>query len=284
MKFLKEPLVHFLTLGALLFVLYGVIGDEQDRPNKIVVTQGKVDNITELWIRTRQRPPTQEELQGLIDDYIIEEILYREAKALGLDEDDTIIRRRLRQKMEFIADDVAAIAEPTDQDLQQFMDEHAHLFRLDALITFEQIFFNEDRRGEAVADDAVAARDRLIASQASDPRLLGDGIPLPYSLEASSSRDISSMFGPDFADELLMLPVGEWSGPVPSGFGLHVVRITAMEPGRDPTLEEVRDVVARDWSSDRRKKVRDQMYDSFRERYTVTIETRVADTVGTRMP
>lgn len=284
MKFLKEPLVHFLALGALLFVLYGVIGDEQDRPNKIVVTQGKVDNITELWIRTRQRPPTQEELQGLIDDYIIEEILYREAKALGLDEDDTIIRRRLRQKMEFIADDVAAIAEPTDQDLQQFMDEHAQAFRLDALITFEQIFFNEDRRGEAAVDDAVAARDRLIAGQASDPRLLGDGIPLPYSLEASSSRDISSMFGPDFADELLMLPVGEWSGPVPSGFGLHVVRITAMEPGRDPTLEEVRDVVARDWSSDRRKKVRDQMYDSFRERYTVTIETRVADTVGTRMP
>jgi hypothetical protein len=284
LKLLKEPLVHFLALGALLFVLYGVIGEDQERPTEIVVTEGKIDNIIELWIRTRQRPPTQQELQGLIDDYVIEEILYREAKALGLDEDDTIIRRRLRQKMEFVADDVAAIAKPTDQDLQEFLDDNPSVFRLDAFITFEQIFFNEDRRGEKALDDAVGARDRLIAGPAGDPRMLGDGIPLPYHLEASSSRDISSMFGPDFANELLTLPVGEWSGPVPSGFGLHVVRVTAMEPGRDPTLGEVRDAVARDWSSERRKQVRDQMYDSFRERYTIIIETPVADSVGTRKP
>jgi len=283
LTFLKEPLVHFLALGALLFVLYGLIGDEPDRPTEIVVTEGRVDNIIELWIKTRQRLPTQVELAGLIDDYVIEEILYREAKALRLDEDDTIIRRRLRQKMEFVADDVAAIAKPTDQDLQKFLEEHPEVFRLDALITFEQIFFNQDRRGETTVDDAVAARDKLIAGRADDPRLLGDGIPLPYNLEASSSRDVSSMFGPDFANELLTLPVGEWSGPVPSGYGLHVVKIIEMEAGRDPMLDEVRDAVARDWSSDRRMKVRDQMYDSFRERYTIIIETTAAERIGARM-
>lgn len=271
MKMLKEPLVHFLLIGAALFVLYALVGDDSDQPDQIVVTQAKVDHLIELWVRTRQRPPTQQELSGLVDDYIIEEVLYREAKAMGLDEGDTIIRRRLRQKMEFIAEDLAALSEPSDQDLQLYLDEHPDAFALDARISFEHIFFNEDRRGESTFDDAVQARGQ-IAAGLLDPAEAGDGIPLPFELEASSTREVASMFGPQFADEMLTLPLGEWSGPVPSGYGLHLVHIKSMEAGRTPELAEVRDAVLREWSSEQRAKMREDFYNEFRSRYEIVIE------------
>ena len=272
MKLLKEPLVHFLLLGGFLFLLYGWVGDDERAPDEIVVTQAKIDHLIEIWMRTRQRPPTTQELKGLIDDYVIEEILYREAKALNLDEDDTIIRRRLRQKMEFIAEDLAAIKEPTEEDLRAYLESNPDQFRLDASISFEHIFYNEDKRGESVASDAAADLDALKTGMVGDVSALGDGIPLPYQFEASSTREIASMFGPDFANELLTLPVDEWTGPVPSGYGLHLVRITDLQAGRDPELDEVRAFVEREWSAERRQQVKENFYDSFLERYTVTIE------------
>ena len=163
MSLLREPLFHFLIAGIVLFLIYGWVGDREPERDTIVVTQGKVDQIVDLWVRTRQRPPTENELKGLIDDWIIEEIMYREAKSLGLDEDDTIIRRRLRQKMEFIAEDVADAAPATDDELRDYFDEHADRFALDAKISFRHIFFNVDERGESATDDAIAARNQLQA-------------------------------------------------------------------------------------------------------------------------
>ncbi len=273
MAILREPLVHFLALGALLFIIYGFLGGDEERQNEIIVSEGTVDHLIELWIRTRQRPPTRQELRGIIDDYVIEEILYREGKALGLDQDDTIIRRRLRQKMEFLADDVADLKEPAEEELQAFLDENPDRFRVDSRLTFEHIFFNVDRRGETSLDDAVSTRDRLVAGYDGDPRELGDGIPLPFKLEASSTREIASMFGLDFAQGVVELPIGEWAGPVQSGYGLHIVRISEYVPGRAPELTEVREFVVREWSAQRRVEVKNQFYDSFKERYKITIET-----------
>ena len=272
MNLLKEPLFHFLLGGLVLFLIYGWVGDREAERDTIVVTQGKVDQIIDLWVRTRQRPPTENELKGLIDDWVIEEIMYREAKTLGLDEDDTIIRRRLRQKMEFIAEDFADASPPTDDQLHTYFEEHADEFALDARITFRHVFFNVDERGGSATDDAITARDQLQAGLA-DPERVGDGIPLPYELEANSTREISSMFGPAFADELLTLPTdGSWAGPVPSGYGIHLVSIREMQPGRVPDMAEVRNAVEREWSADRRKQVRDEFYASFRDRYDVVLE------------
>ena len=155
MKLLREPLVHFLVLGAALFLLYKIVADPVgDRSDRIVVTSGHIERLVEGWKRTWQRPPTRKELEGLIEDHIREEILYREARAMGLDRDDTIIRRRLRQKMEFLFEDLGAQANPSDEELQAFLDKNPDAFRVATRVTFSHIYLNRDRRGESATRDA----------------------------------------------------------------------------------------------------------------------------------
>ncbi|MGD8414786.1 MAG: peptidylprolyl isomerase [Candidatus Latescibacterota bacterium] len=211
-------------------------------------------------------------MQSLIDDYVLDEILNREARALRLDEDDIVVRRRLREKLETMVADSADVPIPTDKQLETYLKSHPSRFRLDATISFEQIFFNEEIRGAAAVADASSALTSLRDGLVADPRDLGDGIPLPYELEASSSWEITSMLGADFAAQLASLSVGEWSGPIRSELGLHLVRINELRPGRDPSLDEVRDLVAREWTADQRRSQKEQFFDSIVDRYDVVIE------------
>ena len=173
----REPLIHFLALGAALFLWYGVGGGGSGTQNRIVVSAGQIDQMVEIWRKTWQRPPTPREVEGLIEDFIREEVLFREAMAMGLDQDDTIIRRRLRQKIEFLAEDLTQTANPTDEQLQQFLVENPESFHVESRVSFRHIYFSRDRRGEAVASDAQESLDRLRAG--FDPGELGDPIPLP---------------------------------------------------------------------------------------------------------
>lgn len=269
-RLLREPLTHFLALGAALFLWYGVSGGGPAADNRIAVTPAQIDQMVQIFGKTWQRPPTPQELQGLIDDFVREEVLFREASAMGLDRDDTIIRRRLRQKLEFLAEDLTPPADPTDEQLQEFMNEHPELFRVEPRVSFRHIYFSRDRRADAVADDARQALGRLRAG--ADPAAFGDPLPMPADFESVTGRDVASLFGQDFAGALPEVKVGEWTGPVESGYGLHLVLVRDFEPGRLPELEEAREDVEREWASARRREANEAFYQTLRERYTVSVE------------
>ncbi len=273
-KLLREPLLHFLIFGAALFLVTRLTGGSSaERPDQIVVTPGQVERLVESWRLTWQRPPTPRELEGLIEDYIREEVLYREALAMGLDQDDAIVRRRLRQKMEFLTDDLVEAIAPTDEELQQFLKEHAVEFRVDVQLSFTHVYLNRDRRGEAALEDAERLLTELNRGRrGSNPSRLGDPLPLLNTFNRVSETEVASRFGRVFAEGIRSLEPGRWRGPVESGFGLHLVLISERIEGRVPELAEVKDAVLREWSVARRNQASDEFYRRLRARYTVVIE------------
>ncbi len=273
-RLLAEPLCQFLILGALMFLGYSMVSNATGiESGAIVVTQGRIENLAATFARTRQRPPTEEELVGLIQDFVREEVFYREAIALGLDRDDTIIRRRLRQKLEFVANDTATRNDPNDGELKEFLAEHPDLFRFEPRFSFRQIYLNPDRRHGTLRQDAT----RLLAqvNQAGtvlDFQQLGDTTLLSPELVDVRATEVTAQFGEDFMRQLSRLPVGRWQGPVKSGYGVHLVRLDERKPGRMPELQEVRAQVVREWADARRRESNEAFYQNLLKRYVVTIE------------
>ena len=272
----REPLVHFLVIGAALFLFFEWSGGGPEG-RRIVVRSGQIEYMIAGFSRTWQRPPTEQELKGLIDDYVREEIAYREAVATGLDQDDTIIRRRLRQKLEFLVEDAASAEPPTDAELQVWLDEHPDAFRSEARVAFRQVFVNRDRRGDATDADARRLLTRLqAAGPDADTAQLGDSLMLQREHELSRESDISRLFGEMFADQLMELEPGSWTGPVASGYGLHLVLVRAREESRLPGLPEVRPIVERELMSARRKQRLEDLYVGLLEKYTVDVQSSAA--------
>jgi hypothetical protein len=258
-----------------LFVVFAIL----DRPDglqggKIVVTAGKIEHLRASFSRVWQRPPSSAELDGLIQDYIREEVLAREAVALGLDRDDTVIRRRLRQKMEFIANDLAAPAEPSEAELAAFLAQHPDRFRVEPRVTFRQVYLNADRRGDGLHQDA--ARLLVALHQESgvqaDFQQLGDATLLSPELADVQASDVSRQCGKEFTQQLAQVPERRWSGPVRSGYGMHLVYVQAWQPERMPELPDVRAQVAREWADARRRDSNEQFYQNLMKRYAITIE------------
>lgn len=269
---LKEPLVHFLALGAVLFLIGRATGDETGpMGSRIVVSPGQIEQLASGFAATWQRPPTENELRGLVEDHIREEVYFRESLALGLDRGDIIIRRRLRQKMEFLTQDLADAVEPTEEELQTYLDEHVDDYRIPPRYTLSQEYFRGTRTGDAglEAREAVAA---LV--DPSDPGTVpqGDGSMLPSRLDDVPSREVARVFGEQFLEGVADLPAGRWSGPVESGYGMHLVYVHERVEGRRPTLDEVRPFVLRDWTAARRDEVNDAVYQRMLDQYTVVVE------------
>jgi PPIC-type PPIASE domain len=272
-RFLREPLVHFLLLGALIFGAFKFISSETIEPGKILITQGRIESLEIAFSRTWRRPPTASELEGLIRDYVREEVFAREAVTLGLDKDDTIIRRRLRQKLEFVSEDVAAHAEPTDEQLRAYLQEHPDAFRGDQRFTFRQVYLSPQQRGINLGRDAtqLLAQLRRPGSKA-DIATLGDSRMLENEFKALPAREVVKQFGEKFAAMLGEMPIGQWQGPIESGFGVHLVLMTELTDGSMPALEDVRAAVRREWINARRLEVNEKFYRTLLQRYTVTIE------------
>jgi len=275
-KLLREPLVHFLLLGAALFGVYALVGDRAaDRSDEIVVTHGQVEQLVIGFSRTWQRPPTEQELEGLVEDYIREEVLYREAKEMGLDQDDIIIRRRLRQKLEFLTEDLASqAAPPAEPELQAYLDQHPNKYREEPKLTFEHVFFNRERRGESAEPDAKSLVAQLNGKRAAAVNLdtAGDPSLLPPEMQSSSQGEIARLFGEGFSHQLLEVEPGRWAGPIESSYGLHLVFVRERMPGNVPELAKVRDAVLRDLLTERRAQALDAAYARLRQRYTVVVE------------
>jgi hypothetical protein len=273
-RILKEPLLHFLVLGAAIFVAYGWVSKPtQDEPGKIIVTQGQIEHLATGFAKTHQRPPSADELAGLVRDRVREEVYYREAMALGLDRDDTIIRRRLRQKMEFVSDDIAAQSEPGDSDLNAYLQAHSDKFLVEERFSFRQVYLNPEKHGENLAHAAAQLLAQLNqAGVRADIAAMGDTSLLERDLTAASMGEITRQFGDAFAAKLGGLPPGQWQGPVESAFGVHLVLVNERTEGRLPVLAEVRDAVRREWEGERRLEANETFYQELLERYAVTIE------------
>jgi hypothetical protein len=275
-RLLREPLVHFGLIGASLFIAFSAISAREDAPadDEIVVTAGRIEHFAALYERTYQRPPTDAELDGLIASFVREEAAYREGVALGLDRDDTVVRRRLRQKLDFIAEDLASQVEPTDDDLAAHLAGHPDDFRLEPRVSFRHIFFDQVGRGRDLESDIEAMRMRLAADPDQDASGLGDRILLEHDYNDMPASEATLLFGGTFGQEIAGFEVGVWSGPVLSGYGAHLVRVDARQAGRLPALDEVRAAVRRDWDSARREEVIEAFYRELVGRYTVVIEAR----------
>jgi hypothetical protein len=273
-RILREPLLHFLLLGTAIFVVYGSVSKRSSaEPGKIVISAGQVASIAETFARTWRRPPTSQELEGLIRDRVQEEVYSREAMALGLDKDDTIIRRRLRQKMEFLTDDVAALAEPSDDQLGAYLKAHAEMFRVQQEFTFSQVYLNPERHGQNLVRDTAELLVQLQqAGDNTDVSELGDSFLLEHKFQSLPATEVVKQFGEKFAAKLGELPPGQWNGPIESGYGVHLVRISERTEGRMLELAEVRDAVRREWANARRLEANDKCYQELLKHYVVTIE------------
>jgi len=272
----REPLVHFFALGTCLFLAHAAVGNAPDTSRgRIVVTRGQIEQLAAAFARTWQRPPTRVELDGLVEDWIRTEVAYRQARALGIDGDDVVVRRRLRQKLEFLTEDVTQAA-PSDEELRAYMAAHADVFRTPARLTFSQIYLSPERRADAAAD-AGALLARLADERDLDARELGDPLLVPHELVDAAPSEVASVFGNAFADAVATAPVGCWSGPVESGYGIHLVFVRQRIAGGMPTLEEARSTVEREWQSARRTRVLDDAYARMRARYEIVVDSVASD-------
>lgn len=278
MSLLKEPLLHFLLIGAVLFFLYDRNGNLAPTPGgqagstvaQIVLAQADIDRMNTQFGKIWQRPPTEEERKAIVEDLARSEIYYREAVAIGLDRDDEVLKRRLRQKMEFILEDISSWTEPTDQELTAFMKKHRDNYLVDPLIAFRQVYVSTYKRPKSADADARQILAQLV--KGDDPDTVGDTTMLEPELRLSPLRDIGKQFGDDFARSLAGLKPGAWSGPLRSAFGLHLVLVKERRNGRLPELPEVREAVKRDWMVLRQKELKDAAYAKIRARYTITVE------------
>ena len=266
----REPLVHFLLIGAALFVLFGLTRGQGSRAtNRILVNPSQVEQLAAQFSRTWMRPPTKEELAGLIANHVRDEVYYREALAMGLDQNDLIIRRRMRQQLEFILEDLSAEEAPSDQALRAFLRQNPDKFRVEPQVSFRQLYLNPDKHRDLAAD----AKSMLASlSRGAAPELVGDPTMIPFEYTQATPSEIARSFGNEFAAEVVKLPPGNWRGLVYSGLGGHLVLVTDRKEGRLPELAEVRSEVEREYLAQHRQELKDKAYKKLLEGYQVIIE------------
>jgi hypothetical protein len=257
-RWLSEPLLHFLVAGALLFAAYAYLergGTDPSSPTgaSVRIGPGEVNWLRETWSRQWQREPTQQELRGLVTEYLKEELLAREARDMGLDQNDTIVRRRLAQKLEFLMQDTARLAEPSADDLERFYRAHPELFRAPARLSFSHVYFSRERRRDAAADARAALAELARADSGVRSIELGDRLMIESELRDEDEASVAAQFGSSFATEVAGLAPGVWHGPIESAYGLHLVRVEKLVPAEQRAFAEVREQVLERWRSERER-------------------------------
>lgn len=277
LRLLREPLLQFLLLGAALFGLYNLAGRKHtEAPAKIVISSARIANLADGFARTWQRQPGKEELQGLIDDYIRDEVFYREGRTAGLDRDDVIIRRRVRQKMEFLAEDISA-PDPSEAQLAAYLASNPERFRTADRLTFVHVFISASRHAGAI-DGGIKEVAAVLASTDAvpDTTTLGDPFLLGEEFQAGSQTDIARIFGDSFARQIFSVEQGHWQGPIASSFGQHFAIISERKKGSLPPLDAITQEVTREWANARRLEAEQKLYASLRKRYEIVIEAQPA--------
>jgi len=266
---LSEPLVHFLLIGIALFAVYHWMAPVDSDGRRIVITQGVVDDLVTQHVAAKGREPSSTELNHLIESYVHDEILYREGVKLGLERDDIVVKRRVRQKIEVIAEEDASTRTPTDADLSAYLTANQARFVQPAILTFEQVFLGASTSGPEVVQAVAVARAAL--QNGTDPVELGKPTLLPHRMSETPADLVARDFGTSFAAALEKVPVGEWAGPIDSSFGAHYVRVSERTPAVAPQLAAVRDHVVREWENERRQRARTDAYARMRGEYEISM-------------
>jgi peptidyl-prolyl cis-trans isomerase C len=261
----REPLVHFLIIGALLFAGLQIVR-AAERPT-VRISEQDLNQLVAYWQMQSGRPPTKPELQAILRDRIDEELLAREAQRLGLDKDDLIIRRRLAQKMAFASEDVGAVAEPSEPALRAWYAAHAEQFATPTHIALRQVFFSGDRGAEAARAAATAA----LAAARRGEAPTGDPFVLPLTYADASLDDLTRDYGPDYARAVQAAPLGAWAGPVASAYGMHVIRVESRQGAAVAPFEQVRADVRDAWLAERRAANNATFLAALRKRYRVVV-------------
>ena len=271
-----DPIVLFVLLGAGLAFLHVKTRPPPDpgATSAIVVTDADVAWLEEAFERTRFRPPTDEELRGLVDRHIRDALLYREATALGLDREDAALRRRLAMKLEYLAKDVASAYEPTEAELQAWLDAHPERYAVDPRRAFTQVYLSTDKRGPEAEMDAAALLARLRGPRPPEATEVGDPILLESRQPPMTLAEVGRQFGQAFADALFRVPVGGWEGPLVSGFGLHLVRVDEAQPGAAAILAAVRRKVLDDVLTEKKRQAVEAFVEALRKKYGVDVQAR----------
>lgn len=265
----REPLVHFLALGSLIFAGWFWLYPPEPPVNEIVIDEPELDHLKMLWKAQWKRDPSPSDVKAIIDRHIREEVFYREGVKLGLDRGDEIVKRRISQKMEAVANDVGALMKPvTDKDLQEYLANHPTLFRLPPAYSFQQVLFPKDEEAKAKAALAALQTGRPIAE--ADRSRLG----VPNAWKDADAPQLANAFGDAFPTALDTLPVGQWSGPIASGYGLHLVRLEARHAGRLPSLDQIRPWVRREYEYQAQIDAEQAAFDTLLKDYTVRITAK----------
>ena len=273
-RWLREPLLHFLLFGALIFAAYELLHPEANRPdqvNKVVLTKDDLRQLAVHWLAQGRPAPTADQMRELMEDRVHEEILSREAIALGLDKDDEVIKRRLMQKMDFLAADVAALQNPSHAELADWYAQNADRFALAPRASFRHLYFSFDRPN--ARDRAGVALGKIVGKPADAPEaaMLADPFMFQDYYAERSPDQIAREFGPGFSKALFELKTGVWAGPVQSGYGWHLVFVDAVQPRRLPALEEVEPDVKSAWLDQKQREIKHLAYEAMRARYTVVV-------------
>jgi hypothetical protein len=271
-KLLKEPLLHFLFIGLVMFITYDLLNDDYSEDEKaILVTQAQTELLFFQWAARGGRPPGEKEKIGLVNQFIRQEILYREAISLGLNQNDAVIRRRLAQKMEYLFDDLSPVPEPTDEELKAYINDKPARFIQARTLSFAHVYFNTDKGSEPAKIRAAA----LLAKLATDETLAtdsGDRLLLPKHYSEVTEREVRNVLGEEFARDIFELPPDSWTGPVKSGYGLHLVKVTGITPDTMPPFAEMREEASREWQYEKGKALQDTFMKALRQKYHVTVE------------
>jgi len=273
-RWLREPALQFLLIGTGLFLAYGWLhGRASFSRDTIVITEGRIEQLAAGFAGLHRRPPTREELNGMVQDAVREEVLYREAMALHLDADDVIVRRHLAQKLQFVSEDTHPVPEPTQAQLRDFLAQHPQQFEAERGYSFTQVFLNPQRHGSQLQADA----QRLLAAlrTAPDDAALvkgGDPFLLDSHFERLPAGETARLFGADFEKALRTIATGQWQGPVTSSLGTHLVLLRLRDEPGPPQLADIQAEVRRAWMNEQRELANARFYAELRRRYDVKVQ------------
>ena len=293
-RMLQEPLLHFLILGLGLFAVNAYINRGRggvESSKQIVISLDDLRTMDAYFESQWHRPPTPQELQSMVEDKVREEVLYREGLAMGLDKDDTIVKRRMAQKVQFLSEDVAGAHEPSTAELKAWFDKNKTKFSLPSRYSFRHIYFSPDRRGKNLREDAVNAMATM-AGQSENSNLaasLGDRFMFQDYYGDKAPTAIAKEFGPQFAVALEKIKPGSWEGPVESGYGWHLVFVDTVIPGRVPAFEEIEPDVKIAWLGEQKAQAWQKAYAEMRARYVLLLpgpasQDTTAQTPASRAP
>jgi len=276
LKFLREPLLQFFIIGLCIYGAYGLYGSSKNEfdNSTIVVNENRIESLIAAWQSRWNRPPTDQELTGLINQFVREDIFYREAIAMGLDKNDPVTRRRLAQKVEFLTRDIAGLKEPREGELEQYFVDNIDRYLTPDKVTFKHVFIDPDKRGDATLDDValLLATLQAVDSPNSDVSLLGDRFMLQNYYSQQSELDIRKSFGSGFAKAVMQLETKQWHGPVMSGYGAHLVYIDIVDKSPAPKFEQKQEAVFKNWQTTQQEQFNEAYYESLSRRYEIVIE------------